>query len=64
MSMGLERAQPSPLKIEGIRDVAVFGLPDERMGARTIMLVEGLPKLGNGKVDTAARKAMALSVAA
>lgn len=94
-----EEVSSALLKIEGIRDVAVFGIPDERMGARiaalvvtekaaagaspsldpaaiieasrawlpgfkiprTIVLVDGLPKLGNGKLDMAACREIVLS---
>jgi len=81
------------LEIDGIRDVAVFGVPDERYGERVaalvvpqqsgsglsgediieaarpllpgfkipriILLVDDLPKLGNGKVDMAAVRRIA-----
>jgi acyl-CoA synthetase (AMP-forming)/AMP-acid ligase II len=86
------------LHIDGIRDAAVFGLPDERLGERVaalvvplarehapstdaivgaarallpgfkiprvIVMVDELPKLGNGKVDVAAARAMARAAAA
>jgi acyl-CoA synthetase (AMP-forming)/AMP-acid ligase II len=95
-----EEVSAALLKVSGIKDVAVFGLPDERLGTqiaalvvlseqapadgappldeaaimqasraqlpgfkipRTVLLVERLPKLGNGKVDLAACRRIALN---
>lgn len=88
-----EEVSRALLQIDGIRDAAVFGVPDERFGERvaalvvlqesdstlspariidaarallpgfkiprTIVTVDDLPKLGNGKVDMAAARSIA-----